>query len=70
MACLNLKRVNAALAAEKIPLQLWKGEGYLYFLYDKAGRYETKSVYVCYLNDLPLERWLEEARDFIKELEE
>lgn len=46
-------------------ITLYKGDGYFYFEYAEdtfAGLvFETKSVYVCYLYQLTIDQWLEEA---------
>lgn len=55
------KRIRDA-GIEHIVLQ--GGRGYQYFVYDDAGRYETCSEYVCYVRDLPVQEWVERARQF------
>jgi hypothetical protein len=56
-------RIQSAIGSDLI--ELVKGEGYLYFVVDdKAHIYDTYSVYVPYLNRLPLARWIEEAQGF------
>lgn len=37
-------------------------QGYQYFVYDDGRRYETHSEYICYVSDLPVERWVELGR--------
>lgn len=50
-------------------LSLYRGDGYFYFVYDIGGNsYRDHSVYTMYLNDLPLETWVEEAKDFLVEI--
>lgn len=56
--------ITAALRAEGYPLELVKGEGYFYFVYDAPDKYETESVYVYRLNELTREQWIEQGRDF------
>ena len=56
-------------------LNLYRGEGYQYFIYDngKEGSemvYAECPVYVNRLNHLSLDRWACEANDFIKQTEE
>ena len=58
------RAVTAALRREGYPLELVKGEGYFYFVYDTPELYETESVYVYRLNELTREQWLEQGRDF------
>lgn len=47
------------------------GHGYWYFVYDDAANnvYETESVYVPRLNDMPLERWVEAGKIFVVKVE-
>lgn len=52
-------------------LELVKGEGYWYFIYDdKAGNYDTRSVMEMHLGqDKHLNFWVEEGKDFIAKME-
>jgi len=57
------KRIQKVLGTTQ--MELVKGDGYLYFVYDDGGKgYDTRSVMVPYLKDLPLARWVDEAKDF------
>lgn len=49
-------------------LNLYKGEGYWYFVYDDLDRnvFETQSVYTVRLSNLPLEEWVREGREFVQ----
>jgi hypothetical protein len=50
-------------------LSLLAGKGYWYFVFDdKAKLYDTHTVFVMRLNQLPLEQWIEEGKDFVKEM--
>lgn len=66
------KATSAAQIIKKIgndKLSLFKGEGYWFFSYDDfAARtiYETRSVYVMYLNQMSLQEWIDEGNDFIR----
>lgn len=64
----TIKQVNKAVAKAGIPLELVRGEGYHYWVYDTAGRWETVSVYVCYTSCVSVERWVEWARQAIEEI--
>jgi hypothetical protein len=57
---LTLKRVNKEIAARGGSAQLIKGEGYFYFAEGEANEWDFDSVYVYTLNELPLERWIQE----------
>jgi hypothetical protein len=62
---LTISKVNNEIRAITSQyIELVKGEGYYYFVYDNGSRYSTASVYVNTLNQLPLETWLHEARCF------
>ena len=54
-------RINAAIAKAGIPLEIVRGEGYQYFIYDDGKYFETVSVYVCYLNTFSVEEWVNQA---------
>lgn len=53
-------------------LELVKGSGYLYFVYnDKENNiWETESVYIAYLNQLSVEQWSEIGRAFVARMEQ
>ena len=62
---LTINKVNNEIRAITSQyIELVKGEGYYYFVYDDGRRYSTASVYVNTLNHLPLKSWLYEARCF------
>lgn len=66
----TIKTAQRAIDKAGIPLELVRGEGYHYFIYDRNGQFDTVSVYVCYTNSLSPERWVEEARTAIKTIDE
>lgn len=51
-------------------LKLVPGKSYWYFVFDdaSANKYDTRSVMVMRLNQLPLQQWIEEGRDFLKKV--
>lgn len=57
---LTLNKVNAAIAARGGKEILVKGNGYFYFADGEAVEWDSGGVYVYTLNELPLERWIEE----------
>ena len=62
---LTMKKVNDVIKSETSQyLELYKGDGYYYFVYDDGKRYSTASVYVNTLNQLPLTSWIYEAKVF------
>lgn len=68
---LQLRGVNAVVRRVYSPhLELVKGKGYFYFVYDDVENkvYDTHTVMVYTLNQLPLESWNYEAGEFLKKL--
>ena len=60
MSAATARSVNRALRRAGIPLTLVSTrQGYQYFVLDAPGRYETRSVCVCYVSDWSVERWVE-----------
>lgn len=49
-------------------LNLYRGYGYWYFVYDDLDRgvFEIQSVYAVHLSDMPLETWVQEGREFVQ----
>jgi hypothetical protein len=66
----STKQVIKAIGSDK--LELVAGKGYWYFIYDdtKAGRYDTRSVYVMRLGHLSVEEWVKEGREFVAKMEQ
>ena len=62
MANSNLAYANYKITKEGIPLELVRGEGYHYFVFDDGKHFETVSVMVPYTNSLSYDQWLAEAR--------
>ena len=59
----TLARANNAIARSGVPLELERGEGYHYFIYDVPARgiYETVSIYVPYTNTYTAREWANQA---------
>lgn len=59
----TLKQANRAIAKAGIPLELERGGGYHYFIYDVPALniYETVSIYVCYTNTYSPAEWANQA---------
>lgn len=51
-------------------LELVKGEGYWYFVYDDVinNKYDTHSEYVFYLNSLDLDNWVDIGTKFVERM--
>ena len=67
----NLRRATIVNTVNNPHLNLYKSEDCWYFVYDNAdaGIYENRTVYVYRLNELSLDKWIDEANDFVKEIE-
>lgn len=62
----QLRSVNKALKNIDPFLELERGDGYFYFIYDNGSDiYETKSENVYRLTDVDLDTWVEWGRDFL-----
>lgn len=59
----TLKQANRAIAKAGIPLELERGDGYHYFIYDVVaeGLYETVSIYVPYTSTYTASEWAQQA---------
>lgn len=64
----TLKLVNRAVAKAGIPLELVRGKGYHYWVYDTADRWETVSVYMPYTSSVSVDCWVEWAKQAMAEL--
>ena len=66
MTQLRVKTVLNAIKCEYLDLAN-NGDGYWYFIYDRLDLnfFETHSVYTMRLNDMPLDRWVGIAKEFI-----
>ncbi len=62
---MTTKRINAAI--KHLGIEIVRGEGYQYFLDLKTGFQVGESVYVCYLCQSTLARWVEEAEWAVKQ---
>ena len=59
----TLHQAQRAIDEAQIPLELVRGEGYHYFVYDVLARglYETVSLYVPYTNTYSPAEWANQA---------
>ena len=67
----SLLTINDRIADEVSPhMTLERGEGYIYLIYDDEGpAYETKSIMVPYLNVYSTAEWVQQAAEWLEELE-
>jgi hypothetical protein len=63
MRNMTTARINKAIKHLDVEIIHERGSGYSYFLDIKTGNQVGDSVAVCYLNQLPLNRWVEEAEE-------
>lgn len=66
---LTTKKILKEIGCEN--LDLVRGEGYFYFVYDEFPNreiYDTRSVFVFRLNDLSLESWIYEANILLEKI--
>jgi hypothetical protein len=63
MRNMTTARINKAIKHLDVEIIHERGSGYSYFLDLKTGSQVGDSVAVCYLNQLPLNRWVEEAEE-------
>jgi hypothetical protein len=61
---MRLRTVNNIFSVSQLPVELVRGKGYLYFVFDDGKRYDTLSVMVPRLNDLALAQWVNEGKQF------
>ena len=59
---MTIKRINRAI--KHLNLEIVRGKGYAYFI-DPTGNQIGDSVWVCYLNQLTIDRWIEQAKSAI-----
>lgn len=60
MPRVTIKKVNEAIKKLGGSAELVKGEGYFYFAGGDCEEWNSTGVYVYTINELSLERWIEE----------
>ena len=66
----NTKQIIKLIGSDK--LELVKGHGYWYFIYDDLeakNLYSTESVYTMYLNSCSVDYWVNVGKDFVSRME-
>jgi hypothetical protein len=68
----TLAAANRAISKAGIPLELVRGEGYHYFIYDVPAEniFDTESVYVCYTNTFTAWQWVQVAASALTKITE
>ena len=69
MTAINAKKVLKKIGCPF--LELVKGDGYWYFVYDNipAKTYKTESVYCMRLNDMTVDQWAGIGKDFVEKMD-
>lgn len=71
----TIRQAQRAIDRAGVPLELVRGEGYHYFIYDqpRRGVYETVSIYVPYTKTYSAAEWADQAgwvyRDLLDRLD-
>lgn len=60
---MTTSKINRAIKHLGLEIVHERGSGYSYFLDLETGDQVGDSVLVCYLNQLPLNRWVKEAEE-------
>lgn len=58
----SLARIQNAIDKAEIPLELVRGEGYQYFVFNNGINFDSETIYICYLNQLSVKEWVDEAK--------
>lgn len=61
---MRLRTINNVFSAAKLPLELVRGEGYFYFVFDDGKRYDTLTIPVFKLHDLTFAQWVDEGKEY------
>jgi hypothetical protein len=70
---LSLKDINARIQREHPEIELVRGQGYHYLVFEKFDgaqlvAYETRSIMVPYTSQQSAQRWLDDARTFAADM--
>jgi hypothetical protein len=60
--------VTRKLRAEGLPVELVRGNGYHYFIYDDGKHYETESIMIPRFRSWSVSRWVEEGQRFASDM--
>lgn len=60
--------VTRHLKAEGLPVTLYRGNGYHYFVFDDGKRYEERSIMEPHFRAMSVEQWLADGREFAAEV--
>lgn len=62
------KSISSKIQRQGFPVSLYKGDGYFYFVFDDGVKWESESVYVFRLNQLSVDRWIDQGVSFAKSM--
>lgn len=65
MTCATIKNILAEIGCPHLRLYRDKRSSYFYFVYDRGMQWQSKSVYVANLSDLPLHHWVADGRELV-----
>ena len=58
---MTTQRINRAIAHLDLEIVYTRGDGYFYFIDTNTGDQIGDSVFVCYMNQLTIEQWVNTA---------
>lgn len=58
------KAVSVNLKKEGFPVELVKGKGYFYFVYDDGVKFETFSIWTTRITSMAMSQWIVLGRQF------
>ena len=66
----QVRSINKTFKEDKLPVELVKGDGYFYYIFDLIDThnvYDSKTEYVYRLSDLTQDEWVRLGRKFALE---
>jgi hypothetical protein len=67
----QVRSINKVFKEDSLPLELVKGAGYFYYIFDMCDAhnvYETETEYVYRLSDMTKDEWIRRGRVFAIEM--
>lgn len=64
---MHLRTINSVFSASMLPVELVRGKGYFYYVFDDGKKYLTRSVMVMRLDQLSPADWINEGKVFARE---
>lgn len=63
---MSVALVTKRLQALGHPVELVRGKGYHYFVYDDGTHYVTESVMVMHFRSIPYQQWVDDGETFAR----